>query len=296
MSSATRKLRAITQRSGIISVEAAAVIIIIALLVALLIIMLGVFIEKAQDKGYTTEARNYAIAAKAVVGERYASGESMPPRDFEAFDDGAQAGGAGADDGAVGGAGASGAGGAAGTAGAGGANSLDTRYVIFGDSSRPIANEMAELMDVSLPSAPNEPDYWVLYLVGPVRTDAVKCDGFIYVYHPQGADNGSTDSSAAGGAAGAEGETGEGAGANTPEGAAGEGGAASGNFILVTYHMTPYRVGTTGEGGTAGSDVRTDDALVVDTPATVTDNITYDPSAGFSVYRGPAFTSREKGD
>ncbi|MDR2587268.1 MAG: hypothetical protein LBC23_03280, partial [Coriobacteriales bacterium] len=161
------------QRDGLMSVEAAAVIFVIALFVAFLIIALSGYIGKAQNKGYTNEARNYAIAAKAVLGERYARDESMPPHAL--------------------------------------VNPVsDARFAIFGLSDQPLANEIALLMDVSLPDTPEDPGYWVLYLAGPPSTDAIHCDGFLFLYYPQGA-----------------------AAQDDPS-------ASSEDYILVTYKMTPY--------------------------------------------------------
>jgi hypothetical protein len=213
--------RALAQRDGVISVESAAVLVILALFVALLVFALSGYVGSARDKGYTTEARNYAIAAKAVVGERFASGEGMPPR-------------------------------VAGASGSG----ADSRYMILGVPSQPVANAMAELMDVSLPSAPNEPEYWVLYLTGPASTEAVKCDGFAYLYYPQGTDGDNNDFS-----------------------------TSSENYLLVTYHMTPYLPDGEPTDDTAAGTLATD-------AATVLNSISYDPSATFSVYHGPTFTPR----
>jgi hypothetical protein len=197
------------------SVEAAAVIFVIALFVAFLIIALNGYINKAQNKGYTNEARNYAIAAKAVLGERYARGESMPPRDLAG-------------------------------------PTSDARYVIFGLGDQPLASAMATLMDVPLPEAPSEPGYWILYLAGSPSTDAIQCDGFLFLYYPKGTtaeDSPSTSSE---------------------------------NYILVTYKMTPYSSEPSeGSSGSSPEDV---------TAQALMNNITYDAKADFYAYPSSTFS------
>jgi hypothetical protein len=217
MRAARHDLRTGQRRGGLISVEAAAVIFVIALFVAFLIIALSGYIGKAQDKGYANEARNYAIAAKATLGERFARGEDMPPRDLAS-------------------------------------PATEARYIIVGLSSQALASEMAALMDVPLSEAADEPGYWVLYLAGPPSTSALQCDGFLYLYYPQGA--------------GAEGNPSSAAPAAPADGATSE------DYILVTYKMTPYP----------------DDLPEAITPQTLLRAITYDAEAGFYAYHGPAFS------
>jgi hypothetical protein len=223
MQIAVRDLQAVRQKNGLMSVEAAAVIFVIALFVAFLIIALSGYINKAQNGGYTNEARNYAIAAKAVLGERYARHESMPPRDWTG-------------------------------------PASDIRYAIFGFENQPFANAMATLMDVPLPKAANEPGYWELYLTGSPATDAIQCDGFLFLYYPEGS-TAKDDSS-----------------------------ASSKNYILVTYKMTPYSSGPS-EGSSKESSGDSPESLAADVTAqTLMSGITYDAEAGFYTYPSSTFS------
>jgi prepilin-type N-terminal cleavage/methylation domain-containing protein len=72
--------------SGFTLVEVIVVIVIIAILAAIGVPALTGYIDKAQDKKYILQARDFAIAMRACLDEGYANGDFADPKGYPGYE------------------------------------------------------------------------------------------------------------------------------------------------------------------------------------------------------------------